>query len=140
MPPPGASRRSSTKNWFLPLVWFFLALALAVLMMVNGERLANSGLVNQIYYLILIALGLAAAGSLFGVLRSQARYQGQSSWGTLEVGGPAVVFLLVVGAGVWFAPERRSFPLTVFIHGPGGHQDMVLRGGGRVMIDLDGDR
>jgi hypothetical protein len=63
MPPSGASRQSSSKNWLLPLVWFFLALALAILMVVNGETLANSGVVNQIYYLILVALGLAAAGS-----------------------------------------------------------------------------
>lgn len=129
---PGSSR--------LPFVWFVLALLGAVAIIVFGEKLVGFGLVNQIYYLVLVALGLGAAASLFSGIRSTAKYRGQSSWGTLELSGPPVIFFLVVGAGIYFSPGQRPFGLTVFVHGPGGPQDLILRNQGKVAIDLGPDR
>jgi hypothetical protein len=127
-------------NSWLPFVWFALALVSVVALIANAEKLDAFGLVNRLYYLALVVLGLAAAGSLLAVLRSQAGYPGKDPWGTLELGGPAGILFLVVLFGGWFAPRGGTFPLTVFVHGPNGPQDLLLRSQGKVAIDLNGDR
>ena len=97
-----------------------------------GNRLVGLGLVNQIHYVLLVALGLAAAVAM---RRSLARYRGKSKLGDLELRGPVVVLALVIGAGMWFAPGSGSFGVTVFVEGP----DAPLRQG-RVALDLGPDR
>ena len=123
-----------------PFVWFVLALLGAAMIIAFGEKLVGFALVNQIYYVVLVALGLGAAGALFAGTHSMARHRGQNTWGTLELGGPPVIFFLVLGAGIYFSPGQRPFALTVFVHGPGGPQDLILRNKGKVAIDLGPDR
>lgn len=113
-------------------LWFGLALLAAVLLIAFGNRLVGLGLVNQIHYVLLVALGLAAAVAM---RRSLARYRGKSKLGDLELRGPVVVLALVIGAGMWFAPGSGSFGVTVFVEGP----DAPLRQG-RVALDLGPDR
>ena len=139
-PPPTQPPVTYPTSSWLPFVWFVLALLGAVMMIALGEKLVGFGLVNQIYYVVLVGLGLGAAGTLFAGIRSVTRYQGRNSWGNLELSGPPVIFLLVVGAGIYFSPSQRPFGLTVFVHGPGGPQDLILRNQGRVAIDLGADR
>lgn len=139
-PPSKQSPENHPTSGWLAFVWFVLALLGAVMIIAFGERLVAFGLVNQIYYVVLVALGLGAAGALFAGIHSVAKYRGQSSWGTLELSGPPVVFFLVVGAGIYFSPGQRPFGLTVFVHGPGGPQDFILRNQGKVAIDLGPDR
>ena len=119
------------------LGWFLLAAAVAGLLMGFAKRLSEFGLVNQLYYLVLVPVSLAAAFSLSGTLRSRARYRGESQWGVLELGGPVVVFALVMAAGMWFAPGSRSFGVTVHLRGEDG--GLPLRGQGRVMLQLGAD-
>jgi hypothetical protein len=140
VPPPLERPEKHPANSWLPFVWFFLALVVVAMIIVFGEKLVGFGLVNQIYYVVLVALGVGAAGALFAGTRSMARYRGQSTWGTLELGGPPVIFFLVLGAGIYFSPGQRPFGLTVFVHGPGGPQDLILRNQGNVAIDLGADR
>jgi hypothetical protein len=109
-------------------------------MIAFGEKLAGFGLINQTYYLVLVALGLGAAGALFTGIHSIAKYRGKNSWGTLELSGPPAIFCLVLGAGIYFSPGQKAFGLTVYVHGPGGLQDLILRNEGRVAIDLGPDR
>lgn len=118
-------------------VWFRLALLVAGLLIGFADRLSEFRLVNQLYYLVLVAVSLAAAVSLFGTLHSRARYRGESQWGVLELGGPVVVFALVMAAGMWFAPSSRSFGVTVHVRGEDG--GLPLRGQGRVMLQLGAD-
>jgi hypothetical protein len=47
---------------------------------------------------------------------------------------------LVVILGFVLVPDFSTSPLTVFVHGPGGVQDVVLRNSGEVFIDLSSDR
>jgi hypothetical protein len=138
-PLPTRPKKVSPSAW-LPFLWAAFALSGAVLMMVFSERLTGYGLVNQIYYLVLVTLGLGAGGALFAGFRSTARYRGQHTWGYLEMSGPPVVFFLVLGAGMYFAPGQKPFGMTVFVHGPGGPQDLILRNQGRVALDLGPDR
>jgi hypothetical protein len=139
-PPPTRAPESPSTNAWLPFAWFVLALLGAVLIITFGEKLAGFGLINQIYYVVLVALGLGAAVALFTGNRSVARYRSKDSRGALDLRGPIVVFCLVMGAGMYFSPGQRPFGLTVFVHGPGGPQDLILRNAGKVAIDLGPDR
>ena len=128
--------RRSTKIG--PLTWVFIAIAtlafaaaLAVIISLMTGRVA---LTNAQYYLVLIPLGLGAAGFLFGALRSQAKYSGQSSYGNLELRGPAVLFIIIVAGGL-FANQSTAFPLTVRVHGPGGPSDVIREGTVTVYLD-----
>ena len=58
----------------------------------------------------------------------------------LQLGGPVVAFLIVIILGFWLAPAASNFPLTVYAHGAGGPQDLVLRGSGYIIIDTAGLR
>lgn len=140
--PPTPPLENHGLNTWLPFAWFVLAVLCTFMIIAFGDKLVGFGLVNQIYFVVLVALGLGAAGGLFTGLRrrSIAKYQGQHSFGTLELSGPAVIFVLVVGAGIIYAPSARPFGLTVFVHGPGGPQDLILRNEGRVAIDVGPER
>jgi hypothetical protein len=111
-----------------------------VLMLGTAEKLVRLGLVGNLYYVVLVPLGLSVAAFLFGVLRSYAVYTGKVAGGNLELGGPIVGFLLVVILGFVLVPDPSPFAVTVFVHGDSGKQDLVLRNRGAVLLDLGGDR
>jgi hypothetical protein len=106
----------------------------------KADLLARLGLTGNLFYIVLLPMGLAAAGFLFGVVRSYAWYSGKQLGGMLELGGPIVAFLLVVILGFVLVKPRMTFPLTVYVHGEGGPQDLVLRNSGDVLLDLGLDR
>lgn len=119
----------------------FLAGALLLwLLVAKAELLVRLGLEGKLYYLVLLPLGLAVAGFLFGALRSFAFYRSNALGGVLELGGPVVVFGLVVLGGFLLVPPQESFSVTVFVHGEGGVQNVPLRGEGYVLLDLGPDR
>jgi hypothetical protein len=102
----------------------------------KAEKLTALGLTGNLFYVALLPLGLAAAGFLFGVLRSYATYYGEHLGGSLELRGPIVAFLLVVIGGFFLVPNLATFPLTVYVHGELGPQDVVLRDSGYVVLRL----
>jgi hypothetical protein len=124
----------------ISLVSFLLGAAILFAMLWKAEKLADYGLTGNFYYVSLLAFGLAAAGVLFGVLQSYAKYKGNQFGGVLDLGGPIVIFLLAVVLGFVLVPKSATFALTVFVHGPGGHQDVVLQNAGSVVIDMGPDR
>ena len=106
----------------------------------KAELLSRLGLAGNLYYLVLVPMGLAAAGFLFGVLRSYARYSGKQLGGMLELGGPIVAFLLVLILGFVLVKPAATFPFTVYVQGKAGPGDIVLKNSGYVLLDLAGDR
>jgi len=125
----------------IALASFLCGIGVLGLMLWKAEALTRLGLIGKLYYIVLFPLGLCAAVFLFGVVRSFARYKGAQYGGTLELGGPIVAFVLVIGGGFVLVPKPPStFPLTVYVHGDAGQHDLVLRNSGRVFVDLDGDR
>lgn len=125
----------------IALASFVCGIGVLLLMLWKAEALRKLGLIGNLYYVVLLPLGLCAAAFLFGVMRSFARYKGEQYGGTLELGGPIVAFVLVVGGGFVLVPKPPStFPLTVYVHGEADRNDLVLRNSGRVFLDLDGDR
>ena len=142
-----STEQSNPQSWskiapyaILSLCSFLCALVLLALLLWNAEKLVALGLSGNLYYLVLLPLGLSVAAFLFGGLRSYARYRGKQFGGVLELGGPVVAFVIVLILGFCLPAPASNFSLTVYVHGPGGPQDMVLRGTGSIMIDTAGLR
>lgn len=124
----------------IALASFLGGVGLLGLMIWKADLLVALGLTGNLYYLVLLPMGAAAAAFLFGVLQSFARYRDKPLGGMLEWGGPVAGFALVVLGGFVLVPSVATFPLTVYIHGEGGPHDLVLRNSGRVVLDLGPDR
>ena len=124
----------------LSICSFLAGLVIVALLLWDADKLVALGLIGNLYYVALLPLGLSAAAFLFGALRSYGRYRGKQFGGMLELGGPVVGFLIVLILGFWLPAPASNFPLTVYLHGSGGPQNMVLRGTGRIMIDIGGSR
>jgi hypothetical protein len=141
-PPGSPHRRSARIGTYIAIAGgaFAFAMLVLLLMFYKAETLVRLGLVGNLYYVLLVPLGLAVAAFLFGVLRSHAVYKGQVAGGSLELGGPIVAFVLVVILGFYLIPNSASFPLTVFVHGEQGRQEILLRNTGSLLLDLGGDR
>ncbi|HKP04492.1 MAG TPA: carboxypeptidase-like regulatory domain-containing protein [Chthoniobacterales bacterium] len=145
---PQAQPGSITARWdaaiilyaLIALVSFACGVALLGLMVWKADRLVSLGLTGNLYYIVLLPLGLSAAAFLFGVLKSYARFRGRYFNGVLELGGPVVGFALVVIGGFVLVKSPDTFPLTVFVHGDAGRQDVALRNSGHVVLDLGPDR
>lgn len=91
----------------------FFFLVLAILMIVFAPNIAGIGITKSIYYIVLIPVGLTSAAFLFGALRSSAKYSGKTSYGSIELTGPVVIFCLVVIGGFYFASPESEFLLTI---------------------------
>jgi hypothetical protein len=124
----------------ISLISFLLGALLLFFIVWKAEKLVALGLAGRLYYIVLLPLGLSVAGFLFGVVRSYATFKGKQFGGNLVLGGPIVGFFLVVVLGFVLVPDPSTFPVTFFVHGPGGPQDTVLRNSGEVWVDLAGDR
>lgn len=122
------------------LLSFLCGVGLLSLMLWNAERLVALGLTGNLYYIVLLPLALCVAAFLFGVLQSTASFRGKHLGGALELGGPIVASALVVIGGFWLVPNVAAFPLTVYIHGERGPDNIVLRNSGTVVVDLGPDR
>ena len=130
-------RQNRIPNYALiSFVVFLCCLAVLLLLIVNADKLSRLGLMQQVYYLVLVLMGPAAAGFLFGVLQSSAAWAGKFLGGTLRLSGSVVGSALVVIGGYYFIPKATFFPLTVYVHGQGGPEDIVLRNTGRVVLKL----
>ena len=102
------------------LTWVYISgvgslffLILAILMIVFAPSITGMGITKSLYYIVLIPVGLTSAAFLFGALRSSAKYSGKSSYGSIELTGPVVIFCLVVIGGFYFAAPESEFLLTI---------------------------
>jgi hypothetical protein len=140
-----AKRKASQSNEHSEVVFYALislasflcATGLLIFLGWKAEALTRLALVGKFYYPILVSFGLLASVFLFGVLHSYASYRGRHLGGVLQLGGPAVVFALVIAGGKVMVPNDTPFSLAIYVHGPGGHQDVVLQNSGEVLLDLD---
>lgn len=125
---------------FISLVLLLFSLALLALLVYKGDKLTALGLTGNIFYVALVTLGLCAGAVLFEVLRSFALYRGEQFGGVLQLGGPIVACILVVIGGFELVPNPTPLSFTVFVHGPAGKQNLVLRNSGQVVLDLGPNR
>jgi hypothetical protein len=124
----------------LSLGSFLAGLLLVGLYLTNLRLLASLGLEGHFYYLVLLPLSLSVTGMLFGALRATAQFRGKPLGGALKIGGSIVGLLLIVILGFVLPKPASNFPLTVYVHGSAGQQDIPLRNRGEVWLDLGGDR
>jgi len=110
----------SKKNTISSIQWvivsgagFVVFLLTAFLFGIYSDKL---NFVNtSAYFFLLIPLALVCAGFLFGALRSHAKYAGKAYGGTLELGGPVVVLVLIILLGFKFRPQEKNFSFTINI-------------------------
>lgn len=102
------------------LTWVYISgagslffLVLAILMIAFAPNMTGLGITKSLYYIVLIPVGLTSAAFLFGALRSSAKYSGKTSYGSIELTGPVVIFCLVVIGGFYFAAPDSEFLLTI---------------------------
>jgi hypothetical protein len=132
----------SAKNYvIIALVGLVLAVSFTVFYVYRVPKLIESGVQGQIFYLLLIPWALSCAAFLFGAMKSYARLTYKHLGNFLELGGPVVLFCLVLVGGFKLVPPApETILVTFFVHGPGGPQDTVLQNSGEVVVDLGGDR
>ncbi len=118
---------------FVALICFILLL---FTLLHFAEKLVGLGLWQGFYYPVLIFMGLSAGSAIAAVRESQATYTGKLFDGTLRLKGPVVVAAIVVVGGYFFGPKPTTFPLTVYVHGEAGPQDIVLQKNGSVSLKL----
>lgn len=92
-------------GWLSYLAGILIA-ALAVFLL---NKLSSSSLLN--YYITLLIVAFGASLALFTIQKSFASFENTSQYGTLKLGGPVVVFFLVLIGG--YLLPQNSFDLTV---------------------------
>jgi hypothetical protein len=121
------------------LTWVILSGAGFILFVVIAAALIRfsnqtGNIKPQIYYFLLVIVGLIAAGFLFGALKSHAKYSGKVYNGTLELGGPTVLFIIVIYMGIKLASPPGKFTLRFIVFGP-GKNELISKGMLKVLFD-----
>jgi hypothetical protein len=120
-------------------VGLVLAVGFTIFYIYQVPKLVESGAQGQIFYLLLIPWALACAAFLFGAMESYARFTYKHLGNFLELGGPVVLFCLVLVGGFKLVPAApATFDLTVRAHSADGRDAMITSG--KVTLDLDNDR
>jgi hypothetical protein len=123
------------------VVFLFLigvALILFAVYIWKAREIVALGLGYFVYVPMLLMFSTAIAVIVFGVSKSYATYTGKHFGGVLKGGGTIVGVVVLFLLGVEFPPPSSNFPLTVYVHGPRGNQDVILRSSGEVRIDTGG--
>lgn len=126
-------------QWLSPLMLLggFSCVALSIY---EREKLSSYGLLASIYFLGLILIAGFIAIGIYRINPEKSSFSGKFCGGHLKLRGSAVIFFVIMAIGFKFAPTTDSFAVTIFVHGPGGQHDLLLRGEGKVALDLREDR
>jgi hypothetical protein len=123
----------------IAVIGLVIGLGLLLFYVYRVPKLIESGVQNQVFYLLLIPWALASAAFLFGAMRSYARFTHRRLGNFLELGGPVVLFGLVIVGGLKLVPPPpETFDLTVRAHSADDRNPII--NSGEVTIDLDNDR
>jgi hypothetical protein len=119
----------------IALVGLIFAVGFSLFYIYRVPQLVESGAQGQIFYLLLIPWALSCAAFLFGAMRSYARFTYKHLGSFLELGGPVVVFCLVLVGGFKLVPRPpETFDLAVRAAG----DDNPLITSGQVTLELPG--
>lgn len=116
-----------------------VAICFTVLYIYLVPRLVQNGAQDRVFYVLLIPWGLASAAFLFGAMGSFAHFTHKHLGNALVLGGPVVLFCLVIVGGFKLVPPLpETFDLTVRPHGPNGTDPVIMLG--EITIDFDNYR
>jgi hypothetical protein len=119
----------------IALVGLVFALAFTVFYVHWVPELISGGVQNQVFYLLLIPWALSSAAFLFGAMRSYAQFTHKNVGNLLELGGPVVLFCIVmVGGFKLIPPQPETFDLAVRAHA----KDSPLFTSGHITLDIPG--
>ncbi len=123
-----------------PLTWvvltaigFVLFVAAAIILITFSSR--SGSIKPQIFYFLLVLIALIASGFLFGAMKSHAKYSGKVYDGTLELGGPTVLFIIVIYMGIKFSSAPEGFNLRFVVFGSADKSELVNDGILKVLFD-----
>src|SRR5215472_9480995 len=95
-----AKQELSARNYvFIAALGLILAAAFTVFYIYQVPQLVRGGVQGQVFYLLLIPCALSCAAFLFGAMKSYARFTHKHLGNFLELGGPVVLFCLVLVGG-----------------------------------------
>jgi hypothetical protein len=135
--PPARSNPSLSAIGFagVAFVGLLLALGFTFFYVYQVPKLVEDGTEGKIFYLLLIPWALASAAFLFGAMRSYAHFSQRHLGNFLELGGPVVLFCLVLVGGFKLVPQTaETFDLAVRAHSA----DTALISLGQITLDLPG--
>jgi hypothetical protein len=136
-PPTGGSAQPvSARNYVIVAALGLIFSAAFTLFYVDRvPRLVQNGVQEQVFYLLLIPWALLSATFLFGAMKSYARLTHKHPGTSVELGGPVVLFCLVlVGGFKLVSSTPESFDLAVRAHS----KDVPLITYGQITLDLPG--
>ncbi len=115
------SKRLTNYRWAIFSFFGFIASTIGLFLILSLVTSDTLGMFSGVlFYIIIIPFGLVAAGFLFGALKSYARANGKNIHGTLEFGGPAMIFVLLMYSGIYFQnnfTEHGTFSLYIYFYG-----------------------
>jgi hypothetical protein len=121
----------------IALAGFVFAIGFTLFYVYQVPKLVQSGIEGKIFYLLLIPWALSCAAFLFGTMKSYATLTSKHLGSFLELGGPVVLFALVmVGGFKLVPPPPEMFDLTVRAYDE--HNEMIRSG--IISIDFGSDR
>lgn len=114
------SKLTNPTSWiWISGILFLLCFFASGVLIFFGKELDRLGIIGNIYYIILIPLGFSSAAFLAGAMRSYASFKSNEilTYGKLNLSGPIVIFVLVVGGG-FIIPElnkKEKFDLKMHV-------------------------
>lgn len=134
----GQKQQSPLFYAMVSLTAFIIGIGLLFLFIFKAGDLVAQGVDGKVFYILLLPLGLSASAFLFGVMSSYAAFKGKVlGSGILRLGGPVVLFLIVIILGFELVPDTTPFDFSIFLRDAGGKA--VLTGIGEVRIKLENE-
>jgi hypothetical protein len=132
----GSAQPVSARNYVIVAALGLIFSAAFTLFYVDRvPQLVQSGVQEQVFYLLLIPWALLSAAFLFGAMKSYARLTHKHPGTSVELGGPVVLFCFVlVGGFKLVSSTPATFDLAVRAHS----KDVPLITFGQVTLDLPG--
>lgn len=96
----------------LPWLNYVIGVLIAALALYLLNVLTDSSSLN--YYITLVVVAFGSALALFALQKSFASFESTSQYGTLKLGGPVVVFFLVIIGGYYL--PKNNFDLTINVY------------------------
>ncbi|NIM13295.1 MAG: hypothetical protein GTO45_14380 [Candidatus Aminicenantes bacterium] len=122
----------------ISLTFFAIGLVgLIMLVFFKGQELGTNGMIDRLYFILLIPLALGTVVQLFKVCGAEAWFEGKVWGGTLKLGGSVAAFALILFLGFELLPENNPFDFTIFLKDSSGKT--VLKNNGLIKISLASD-
>lgn len=136
--PSNSGKISAFGYAVISIISLLIGISLFLLFVFKADTLVAAGISNKVFFVLLIPLALSSAGFLFGGLKSFAKYKGKVLGGVLELGGPVVVFCLVLLGGFKLVPsEEQPLDIRIYFEDLAGNSLKIKEG--EVLLHLEND-